>query len=161
MSRCALLFARFLLSAWFGAATLFVIIGVREVTHQGFESAVRDQLVLLRFPLYYACGFALLGGATVSLVLVLSWGLRRPATYAACALTAVALGLLAYDYPCVYSPLARMITPPGQVRPAEFRPLHVWSETINGIQLGCVLAAAIAVCATDGAAVQERPERAA
>jgi hypothetical protein len=87
--------------------------------------------------------------------------LRRPAIYAACALTAVALGLLAYDYPCVYSPLARMITPPGQARPAEFRPLHVWSETINGIQLGCVLAAALAVCATDGTAVQERPERTA
>jgi hypothetical protein len=50
MSRCALLFARFLLAAWFGAATLFVIIGVREVSYPGFESAIRDQLVLLRFP---------------------------------------------------------------------------------------------------------------
>jgi len=63
MSRVPLMLARFLLSAWFGAATLFVIIGVREVRFVGFDSAMRDQLVLLRFPAYYACGFTLLGCA--------------------------------------------------------------------------------------------------
>ena len=149
MPRALLLLARFLLSAWFGAAVLFVIIGVGEVTHPGIGSAIRDQLVLIRFPLYYTCGFVTLGGAAASLVLLLGWGLRRPATWSAAALTAIALALMAYDYPCVYLPLARMVTPPAQSRPAEFRPLHEWSKTINGLELGCVLAAALTLCAID------------
>lgn len=155
MRRVTLLLARFLLSAWFGAATLFVIIGVREVRYSGFDSTIRDQLVLLRFPLYYAAGFTILGCAAVNLVLLLSWGLRRPATYAAAILTAAALGLMAYDYPWVYSPLARMITPPGQVRSAGFQQLHEWSKTINAAQLGCVLAAAVTLCAIDGGTTGE------
>lgn len=150
MSRVPLLLARFLLSAWFGAASLFVIIGVREVRFPGFDPAMLDQLVLLRFPAYYACGFALLGCAALNLVLLLIQGLRKPATYAATILTAMALGLMAYDYPCVYSPLARMITPPGQPRPAEFQAIHKWSKTVNAAQLGCVLIAAITLCAVDG-----------
>lgn len=157
MARIALLFARFLLSAWFGAATLFVIIGIGEVTYPGFDSATRDQLVVIRFPLYYACGFTVLGGAAVSLVLTLCWGLRRRATYAALALVAAAAALMAYDYPCVYTPLARMITPPGQARPAAFRPLHQWSETINGLQIACVLAAALALCAIDATPIRRIP----
>lgn len=157
MARIALLFARFLLSAWFGAAALFVIIGIGEVTYPGFDSATRDQLVAIRFPLYYTCGFAVLGSAAVSLVLALCWGLRRRATYAAVALVAAALALMAYDYPCVYTPLARMITPPGQARPAGFRLLHQWSETINGLQIGCVLAAAVTLCAIDATPVRRNP----
>ena len=68
MSRAALTLARLLLSAWFGAAVLFVVIGVREVTHPGFDSMVRDQLAVLRFPAYYVCGFGCL------VVLGRAWG---------------------------------------------------------------------------------------
>lgn len=159
MPRAALLLARFLLSAWFGAATLFVIIGVREVRFSGFDSPIRDQLVLLRFPAFYLCGFATLGSAAASLVLLLCWGLRRPGTWFAAALTALALALMAYDYPCVYLRLAKMVTPPGQVRPADFRPLHQWSETINGVELGCVLAAALTLCAIDASERRPNPPR--
>jgi len=156
MTRAALLTARFLLSAWFGAAALFVIIGVREIRFPGFDSAVRDQLVLLRFPAFYVCGFATLACAMLSLVLVLCWGLRRPATWSATALTAISLGLMTYDYPCVYLPLAHMVTPPGQVRPSGFQRLHRWSELVNGVELGCVLAAALMLCAID--ATPRRPD---
>lgn len=146
MTRFALMLARFLLSAWFGAAVLFVIIGVREVTHPGFDSLIRDQLVVLRFPTYYACGFTLLGAAAVSLAACLISGSRRPVMSIALVLTVAALGLMAYDYPFIYSPLAEMVTPPGQVRSPEFRRLHFWSETVNGVQIVCVLAAALLVC---------------
>lgn len=146
MTRFALMLARFLLSAWFGAAVLFVIIGVREVTHPGFDSLIRDQLVVLRFPAYYACGFTLLGAVAVSLVLGLIFGARRRVMSLALVLTLAALGLMAYDYPFIYTPLAEMITPPGQVRSPEFRRLHFWSETVNGVQIVCVLAAALVVC---------------
>jgi hypothetical protein len=138
------------LSAWFGAATLFVIIGVREVRFAGFSSPIRDQLVLLRFPMYYAAGFTLLGLAFASEALLILRGWRRPAVFAAFGLTAVALGLLAYDYPSVYRPLAQMITPPGQARPAEFIALHHWSQTVNAVQIGCALAAALTLCGSEG-----------
>lgn len=150
MSRVLLLLARFVLAAWFGAATLFVIIGVREVRFPAFDSTIRDQLVLLRFPMYYACGFTLLGIALLSQGLLIVRGVRRPALLVACGLTAVAVGLMAYDYPCVYRPLEQMINPPGQSRPEGFLPLHRWSETVNATQLGCALAAALILCSVDG-----------
>lgn len=147
MSRSLLTIARFLLAAWVGAATLFVIIGVREVTHRSFDSSIRDQLVLLRFPLYYASGFASLSAALICQLVLIVRGPRRTALTAACALTFAALGLMAFDYPCVYRPLAAMITPPGQARPSQFQSLHRWSETVNSLQLGCVLAAGLTLCA--------------
>ena len=65
---------------------------------------------------------------------------------------------MAFDYPFVYSPMARMITPPGQARTAEFRQLHVWSETVNGVQIGCVLGAALIMCGTDGTVPQRNSQ---
>lgn len=150
MPRVLLMLSRFLLSAWVGAAVLFVIIGVREVRFPGFESVTRDQLVLLRFPMYYVAGFVLLGTALLSQVLLLARGERAKVLFAACGLTAAALGLMTYDYPCVYRPLADMISPPGQTRPASFEALHLWSETVNALQLGCALAAGLSLCAFDG-----------
>ena len=150
MSRVLLLLSRFTLSAWFGAATLFVIIGVREVRFPEFSSPIRDQLVLLRFPMYYAAGFTLLGLAFVSQVLLILLGWKRPAILIACGLTGIALGLMSYDYPCVYRPLEQMITPPGQPRPAAFVSLHRWSQNVNAAQLGCALAAALLTCSIDG-----------
>lgn len=149
MTRVLLLLARFVLSAWFGAATLFVIIGVREVRFPEFSPTIRDQLVLLRFPMYYASGFTLLAIGLASQAILIVRGWRRPALFAACGLTALALGLMAYDYPCVYRPLEQMITPPGQSRPAAFLPLHHWSETVNAVQLGCALAAGLILCSID------------
>jgi hypothetical protein len=77
MTRFLLLLARFVLAAWFGAATLFVIVGVREIRFQQFSPTIRDELVLIRFPAYYACGFTLLGIALVSQALLIARG-RRP-----------------------------------------------------------------------------------
>lgn len=151
MIRTALTLARFLLSAWFGAAALFVLIGVREITHPGFDSVVRDQLVLLRFPPYYVCGFGCLAGAVLSLGVCLMCGLRRRLASTALVLAATALGVMAYDYAYVYKPLEAMISPPGKARSAEFRQRHEWSKSLNAVQVGCVLAAAIAACAADGA----------
>ena len=54
---------RVLLAGWVGAAALFVVVGVREVTSQEFDSATRDALVLLRFPAYYVYGACSLGAS--------------------------------------------------------------------------------------------------
>lgn len=149
MSRLVLMLARFCLSAWVGAAVMFVIVGVREIRAPQFDSATRDVLVLLRFPPYYACGFGALAVAAACLVLRLCWGPRRRATWAACLLTVTALGLMTWDYYRVYRPLAAMVSPPGKPRPAEFRFLHQQSEIINALQVGCALAAAAVVCGSE------------
>jgi hypothetical protein len=161
MPRALLLLARFALSAWFGAATLFVIIGVREVRFPEFSPTIRDQLVQLRFSMYYAAGFTLLGLGFASQTLLILRGWRRPAVLIAGGLTAIALGLMAYDYPWVYRPLEQMITPPGHPRPAAFDSLHRWSETVNAVQLGCALVAALILCSIDGPLDrQDLPDRA-
>lgn len=49
--------ARFALSAWVGAAALFVVVGIKEVRGSEFDSVTRDLLVGLRFPSYYTFGF--------------------------------------------------------------------------------------------------------
>lgn len=48
--------ARISTAAWIGAALLFVVVGVMEVTRGGFDSPTKDRLVAVRFPAFYACG---------------------------------------------------------------------------------------------------------
>ena len=59
LARFGLFLARFCLSAWIGAATLFVIVGVTEVTRGNFNSTTKDILVAVRFPAFYVCGVTL------------------------------------------------------------------------------------------------------
>ena len=68
MQSFCLMLARFCIAAWVGAAVLFVITGVREVTipHQSISSEVKDALVPIRFPAYYMAGFLLVGTGIVT-----------------------------------------------------------------------------------------------
>ncbi len=139
--------ARFSLSAWVGAAVMFVVIGVREVTWPGFDSATRDQLALLRFPPYYLFGFALVGCATAACSLSLvGRAIRRRRGVTVLLILAAALTLMTYDYLKVYSPLAAMVTPPGSPKPAEFDELHRRSEIVNSIDVGLCWVAALLLC---------------
>lgn len=147
MSRVCLSLARFALSAWVGAAALFVVNGVREVTSTDFDSMTRDRLVTLRFPAYYEFGFALVGVALVCLVLTLGARLMpRKRQITAVVLAGLALAVMTYDFKTVYQPLEKMITPPGQARPMEFTRLHERSKTINSLHVGLSLVAAILIC---------------
>ena len=147
MSRVCLLLARFALSAWVGAAALFVVNGVREVTSTDFDSMTRDRLVALRFPAYYEFGFALVGVALVCLLLTLGARLiPRLRQIAAVVLVGLALAVMTYDFKTVYQPLEKMITPPGQARPMEFTRLHERSKAINSLHVGLSLVAALLVC---------------
>lgn len=142
MSRLALMLVRLAASAWIGAAVLFVINGVSQVTSGKFESITTDQLVLLRFPAYYLMGFLLTGIAFVGAILSgdqLSF--RRRA--ALLGLFGTAIIVMIFDYLVVYSPLAAMIDPPGKPRPAEFQTLHRWSMKVNTLQIGLVLLGAL------------------
>ncbi|MCA9079640.1 MAG: hypothetical protein KDA58_03735 [Planctomycetaceae bacterium] len=149
-TRLLIAWSRFALCAWVGAAALFVITGVKEVTSPAFESVVRDQLVLLRFPPYYVVGFALVGSALLALLLLS--GVRHGTACSAnsgCGCTRVpvfvtlaCLAVMIADYVWVYSPLEAMITPPGSPRTAQFVTLHKASMYINMVHVGLALWAA-------------------
>ena len=136
LARFGLFLARFCLSAWIGAATLFVIVGVTEVTRGNFNSTTKDILVAVRFPAFYVCGVTL-----VSLGFYGTWFAgnsalfprnRRISTFV---LLVIVLSLMAVDYISIYQPLVQMVTPPGQTKPAQFVAYHSASKWINLIGL--------------------------
>ncbi len=141
-----MMLARFALSAWVGAATLFVINGVRMVTSDAFDSTGRDHVSLIRFPAYYLTGAILMALTFAGLLAARRLtGLTTRRWVTLITLTFVVSALMLGDYLWVYLPLAEMITPPGSARPQGFRTLHQASETVNSIQVGlCLVAALIA-----------------
>lgn len=147
-TRLALAVARFCVAAWIGAAILFVIVGIREVTTPEFTSEVKDHLVLLRFPAYYMAGASLVGLAFVATV-VASANRATRGLRIALVLLLLAGGLMAADYVWIYSPLAAMVTPPGQPRTIKFVTLHHWSKEINRVHLVVCLIAAIVLFVTE------------
>jgi hypothetical protein len=135
--------ARFCTAAWVGAAILFVIVAVRQVTSPDFDTATKDRLALLRFPIYYACGFGLTGMALATTIAGGQEVMGREVQSTAIVLLAAALCVMGYDYLQVYQPMAELITPPGLTKTAAFDALHRQSEIINLIQLGLVFMASI------------------
>jgi hypothetical protein len=153
VKRFAVAWARFAASAWVGAATLFVITSVMEVTDPRLESTVRDVLVAVRFPAFYATGAVLLGTAWLATLVARRW-------FAAFVL-AVTLGLMAADYFAVYQPLVELVTPPGRPRTEAFQTYHRWSEGLNGVELLLSLVAALTLCSWNNApAVAGKPSTA-
>ena len=145
MSRLALMLVRLSASAWVGAAVLFVINGVMQVTSGRFESMTTDQLVLLRFPAYYLMGIVLVGTAFVGTAISgeqLSF--RRRGIMLG--LFGLAIITMIFDYLVVYLPLAAMIDPPGKPRPAGFQTLHRWSMRVNTVHVAMVLVGALLAC---------------
>jgi hypothetical protein len=141
-----LLLARFCASAWIGAAALFVVNGVQEVTSPTFESVTKDQLALIRFPAYYGFGFVLVAGALVMTLGAGSKSLGSIRQVMIAILLAASLGLMTYDWLAVFSPMRKMLDPPGQARTEAFRTLHVRSMSLNTIHVGLAFFAAIALC---------------
>lgn len=136
LSRFCLALARVLLAAWVGAATLFVVNGVRLVTSPQFDSVARDQMTLIRFPSYYLFGMVAVVGSLVCLMLVRGYPHRL-----VIGLVIVALLLMILDYVVVYRPLEQMISPPGQPRSSQFESYHRASMMINAAHVGlCLLA---------------------
>ncbi|MCG6156850.1 hypothetical protein [Rubinisphaera margarita] len=141
-----LLVWRICATGWTGAASLFVLITVQEILSAKFESIVLDQLVLIRFPLYYGFSLTVLGLAAVSSALYCVLVQRTWRWLTAAALSATAFLVLTGDYLLVYSQLVDMLTPLGSPRPHTFPFYHQLTETLNGIALILNLAATILVC---------------
>ena len=130
--RTGLFLARFCTSAWIGAASLFVVVGVIEVTRGGFDSTTKDALVAIRFPAFYAFGTILgisawIGAWFAGNTTSLTRGRRRSVI----GLLTMVLVLMAVDYFWIYQPLLQMVTPPGQTKPSSFAGYHEASKWIN------------------------------
>lgn len=136
-----LVWSRLAFAGWVGGAVLFVMAGVAEVLHPGFDSMIKDQLVTVRFPLYYAFGAVLIGTGTLSATgywflsghRLSGWRCSSPRW--PLLLAWLGLALMLWDYLTVYLPLAALVTPPGKPRTQEFDHLHHWSMYINTVEL--------------------------
>jgi hypothetical protein len=146
--RLGLTVARLASAAWVGAATLFVVIALREVRHPGFDSATKDTLALLRFPAYYAAGVILLGTAFATALIGLAGCAkgRRRGTAVAASLLGLALLVIVADFAGIYLPLVGMILPVGRPRPPLFAAYHRASIAVNVCNLGLSALAAVILC---------------
>ncbi|QGQ21875.1 hypothetical protein F1728_03845 [Gimesia benthica] len=146
MQSVCLILTRFCLSAWVGAAVIFVINGVQDVTFQPFDSLVRDQLISLHFPVYYTLEWVLLVGAFLGCLGTRSKQLLpRWKANLILALVILTLTISLADYFWIYQPLESMITPPGSPRPAQFTNYHQASKYINSINILLTFTAAILI----------------
>jgi len=146
MQSFSLVLIRFCLSAWVGAAVIFVITGVQDVTFKPFDSVVRDQLISLHFPVYYTIAWVLLVGSFLGgLGIRKKTGISRRRSNLIFCLVLIILSISLVDYFWIYSPLEAMITPPGSPRPAEFHSYHQASKYINSLIILLSLIAAFIV----------------
>ena len=146
MPHAALFVARFCSSAWLGAATLFVIVGIREVTRGGFDAATKDTLVALRFPAYYLAGAFLVGAAWLGTCLAAGHAELTNGRRALAHVCLIAcLVVMAADYVWIFQPLLDMVTPPGDDKPASFTAYHEASKYVNLLGLILCLAASVAL----------------
>ena len=146
MQRVCLTIARFALSAWIGAAALFVVTSIAEQRSTAFGSDVKNVLAAVRFPAYYGFGFVLVGLGLVGGVVGVDRLQNRRRWFALVGCLALALLLMLVDYVAVYSPLFAIVTDPSGVRDARFQQLHRWSEQINTVDVTLCLFAAIVAC---------------
>ncbi len=135
--------SRSCLTLWCGGAMLFVWVTVQEIVSGRFESMVLDQMVLIRFPLYYMFGMGLLPLGTASLLAFFNRRGTPRALHLAFWLAAWGLILLMIDFFYIYRPLREMLLPIGVPRPAHFRLYHRLSEITNGLILLFNIAAAL------------------
>ena len=146
MQRCCLTIARFALSAWIGAATLFVVTSIAEQRSPTIGSAEKNVLAALRFPAYYSFGFVLVGLGLVGGAFGMDCRGRRRSWLTVVGCLTLALILMVVDYVAIYSPLYAIVTDPSGVRDARFIELHRWSEQINTVDVTLCLIAALTAC---------------
>jgi hypothetical protein len=146
MDRFLLTITRFSLSAWVGAAALFVLTGIAEVRSPEFESATKNALAALRFPYYYLIGFLLVGvGLLGSWVLAVRSRYAIPGTRMLVGAMTLASILMNVDYVYVFRPLLAMMS--QEVKTESFATYHHASMLLNAAGLGLVLFSAILICA--------------
>lgn len=142
LTSLSLFVARTAITAWIGAAILFVIVGISEVTHAAFSSEIRDHLVVIRFPWYYRFGFTAITASLVSTLLVspgAHFSSRRK--WITVGLLIAAILAMTVEYYSVYVRLEELVTPAGKPRTLEFMQYHQFSMYGNLVVLLLCVAA--------------------
>lgn len=125
---------------------LFVFTSVAEQQFEGFASSIKNQLALIRFPLFYVFGFTLLGVSMVCGAARISKGERDKTTLIVFGLLAIANILMALDFLYIYRPLADMMVDLLRPRDDDFSKYHQRSKSINAVGIVLSLIAAMLVC---------------
>ena len=144
----AVMLQRFVLSVWVGAAALYVITSVAEQTSPHFDTATRDLLATVRFPLYYKFGFIahIIAGTFGFLAWRSAHSDVRRRMLIVLGLTTLSALLMSLDYRLIYVPLQEVINPPGQPRGDAFEILHTRSKHANEVHVTLICVAAFLVC---------------
>ena len=122
--------SRFLIAAWVGAAALFVVTSIAEQQSSDFDSIVKNQLALIRFPYYYLFGFIMVGGSLGALLFTerkqywIRW-------WISVGLLSLTLTVMLIDYFAIYMPIQGMIADPTAAKTDEFIKYHNYSKNIN------------------------------
>jgi len=146
MQRTFLMIARFALSAWIGAAALFVCTSISEQISPTFDSDIKNTLAAIRFPWYYGFGFGLVGMGFVCSVIGVGLKEQRARWLMIVVPILLALILMVVDYFVIYTPLHEIVSQTTHARDARFVELHRWSERINTIDIVLCLIAALTLC---------------
>ena len=142
MKNLLLSISRFAITAWVGAAALFVVTLVIEVSSDKIDSPIRNELARQRFPAFYSFGFTLVIVALASSLAGGSKlvGTRRSWIYIG--LLSLVLLIMVVDYFAVFLPLIAMLADDEASRPASFVGYHEASKYINALHVGlCAIAA--------------------
>lgn len=148
MQRIGILVARTATTAWAGAAVMFVLTSIREVTSPDLDSLVKSQLALLRFPIYYqVAAVCLLAGIAGGGLALMADRMHRRRLALFLGLAAAAAIMMIVDWLYIYGPLQQMTSMVSAARPADFHRFHQWSLGINAVDVGlCWIAAAVINC---------------
>ena len=145
MRNLCLTLSRFAVSAWVGAACLFVLTTLMEVHSPKLDSVTKAELVTLRFPVYYMFAFGLTATAFITAV-CWSSAVSKLKRWSSLSLLLLILTMTVIDYIWIYKPLEQMTAAVQQARPATFVSLHKASKWINTVQICLSLAAALVIC---------------
>jgi len=137
--------SRFAISAWVGAAALFVVTTLREVHSPQLDSATKSELAVLRFPGYYMFAFSLVTAALVFAVCG-AGAMGKARRWISIGLVGLVLILTGVDYLWVYQPLAEMTAAVEEARPASFVDYHRASKWLNTAQVSLAAIAALVMC---------------
>lgn len=147
MMKFCLTVARFSVSAWVGAAVLFVVNTVISAQSTDFDSVAKANLASLRFPPYYYFGFVLVGVTLVLTSLVTNhWTGARWRIRSALFLLALALLAMIVDYVWVLQPMLDAVRNTDAARPANFQTYHYASMYMNTGHVSACFVAALLLC---------------
>ena len=143
MKAACLTASRLAISFWVGAALIFVVTSIQEVSSDEINSEIRSILAAMRFPTYYLFGFFLVGFSFLTGSFLKNYDrIRKIRWWFYMGLLSIVLIVMVVDYIWIFRPLLEMVILTEQARSAKFRTYHELTKYINLFNLLLCLVAA-------------------